>query len=340
MKLQIKQINPNPYRDMDRLPISTIKVEQLVGSIEQTGFWDNILARPKPGEKDVYELAYGHHRLEALKQAGYTEIDIPVKDLDDSTMIQIMLNENMQEWNITISVINESVRVAKDYIDSELRKYESWEELKRTGGTTSMLFKTWDFKSEPELWQRLKTRGVGKETLEIFMGKPWKGYQIREGLANYHTATIDKTAVESLQMTDRSSAFRKAVQKHEKDTGQPVTPERQKEVAEIVRQKIESKEMPKHVSRVRDKIATVVEQELAEKTEYDIALESIQGELRYIENNAKNLAGRMRELSGRLSDMGVDNISSINSLVTIDTFSDLHGSMLRLAEYLGIKFNN
>jgi len=48
MKVKINQLNPNPYRDMENYPINREKVEALKASMEQTGFWDNILARPKP----------------------------------------------------------------------------------------------------------------------------------------------------------------------------------------------------------------------------------------------------------------------------------------------------
>ena len=150
MKLQIKQINPNPYRDMENYPINREKVEALKASIEQTGFWDNILARPKKGKKfklpidgigelviygePIVELAYGHHRLTALREVLKPEdtIDIPVKDLDDSTMIKIMANENMDEWKTETIVIDETVRVAKkflnehpEYMPEKPKKYNS-----------------------------------------------------------------------------------------------------------------------------------------------------------------------------------------------------------------------
>lgn len=57
------------------------KVNSLVKSIKQTGFWDNILARKNKAGK--YEIAYGHHRLQALKKAlgKSAVVDIPVKKM-------------------------------------------------------------------------------------------------------------------------------------------------------------------------------------------------------------------------------------------------------------------
>ena len=51
------------------------------------------MARPKG---NLFELAYGHHRLEVLKQIfgdNYT-IEVIVRNLNDDQMLQIMTNEN------------------------------------------------------------------------------------------------------------------------------------------------------------------------------------------------------------------------------------------------------
>jgi polyhydroxyalkanoate synthesis regulator phasin len=116
MKVKIKDLYPNPYRDMDNYPINRVKVDALKASIKQTGFWDNIVARNKDGQ---VQIAYGHHRLTALREAlsWDTEVDIPIKDLPDSTMIQIMANENMQEYSTSPATIDETVRVAKKFLE-------------------------------------------------------------------------------------------------------------------------------------------------------------------------------------------------------------------------------
>ena len=116
MKVKIKDLYPNPYRDMDNYPINREKVETLKASIKQTGFWDNIVARNMDGK---IQIAYGHHRLTALREAlpWDTEVDIPIKDLPDSVMIQIMANENMEEYRTGPAIIDETVRVAKKYLE-------------------------------------------------------------------------------------------------------------------------------------------------------------------------------------------------------------------------------
>ena len=49
MKVFVDSLLPNPYRNIEKYPIDREKVEALKISIGETSFWDNILARPKPG---------------------------------------------------------------------------------------------------------------------------------------------------------------------------------------------------------------------------------------------------------------------------------------------------
>jgi len=108
MILKLKDILPNPFRDLKSNPLIEDKVEELVGSINLTGFWDNVVVRKNADGK--YELAYGHHRLAAALRAGLLEADFIVKTLDDATMIQIMDNENRETYGSTPLSLIESVK--------------------------------------------------------------------------------------------------------------------------------------------------------------------------------------------------------------------------------------
>jgi len=107
MQIEVPKLRPNPFRDMKRYPINEDKVKALVASIEATSFWDNLVCRPAG---DHFELAYGHHRLAALKKAHIESVDISVRDLDDETMLRMMAHENMDEWGATAEVMQETVR--------------------------------------------------------------------------------------------------------------------------------------------------------------------------------------------------------------------------------------
>ena len=110
MKIKISELRPNPFRDMDRYPIDAEKVDSLVNSINETGFWDNILARQSEGH---YEIAYGHHRLLALMkihgEKSTETIDIPVKKLTDDQMLRVMAEENNEYYKTNVAVVNETV---------------------------------------------------------------------------------------------------------------------------------------------------------------------------------------------------------------------------------------
>ena len=129
MKVKVEDLKPNPYRNMEKYPIDREKTESLKISINETTFWDNILARKVDGE---IQIAYGHHRLLALQELGIKEIDIPIKPIDNSNMIRIMANENMDQWGMNPSTTLETVRATRDYLDGELGKYESWEKFQKS----------------------------------------------------------------------------------------------------------------------------------------------------------------------------------------------------------------
>src|SRR3982750_4845471 len=116
-KVKLADLNPNPYRDIGVYPFKREKIDALKISIDDTGFWDNILAREYNGQ---IQIAYGHHRLKALHEMygefGDFEVDIPVKDISDADMIKIMARENMEEWNTEPAIIDETVKVAKRFI--------------------------------------------------------------------------------------------------------------------------------------------------------------------------------------------------------------------------------
>lgn len=105
----VKDIEANPFRHIDRYPIRPDKIEALRESLRTTGFWDNVVARAANGKA---EIAYGHHRLAALKEefGPNHKVALIIRDLDDDTMIKIMARENMEEWGTSASVEHETIR--------------------------------------------------------------------------------------------------------------------------------------------------------------------------------------------------------------------------------------
>ena len=93
MKIKLKDIQPNPFRDFSIDPINPDAVAKLKQSIDDHEFWNGLLVR-KFGKR--YQLVFGHHRLEAAKQAGIEEIEVPTVDWSDDQMVQSALP--MIQW--------------------------------------------------------------------------------------------------------------------------------------------------------------------------------------------------------------------------------------------------
>jgi len=213
MKIQIKDLKPNPFRDMKNYPIDEGKVQSLTNSIEQTGFWDNILARKHNGN---IEIAYGHHRLVVLQKLFKPDdyIDIPIRELDDSMMIRIMANENDESWGTSPKIIDETVRVTKKYLEEH-----------------------------PEITATLSPMGervrqpnypIGAKIISEFLGGNWNETRVNYSLERIkgeeteetHEQHIDKEAIE-MYPTERSARnFVKAVKQIKN-----ITPEQQRNVA-------------------------------------------------------------------------------------------------------------
>lgn len=156
MQIEVKNLLPNPFRNIEAYPIDREKIRQLRNSIRETSFWDNILARPAPND-GKFEIAYGHHRLVALKEelGEDTIVDIPVRDLSDEDMLKIMANENMQEWATDWRIIVETVKQARNFL-----------------------------KEHPEIAKKYKAQSiVGSPAISQFLGKNWSDIKVAKALA-------------------------------------------------------------------------------------------------------------------------------------------------------------
>ena len=116
MKVKLKDILPNPHRRIDTYPIRGDKLEALKASIGSTGWWKNVVVRKSPTKTGKYELAYGHHRLAALKALNKPgdAFEFVVEKLSDDDMLKMMASENQEEWGARFWVVLETVRALID----------------------------------------------------------------------------------------------------------------------------------------------------------------------------------------------------------------------------------
>lgn len=103
--------------------------------------------------------------------------------------VGIQANENMDDWNLSPAIVNETVSVARDFLNDELRKYDTWEELKEKGliGISDLFEGHVNEKGElinpkAAFGQAKGEQGIGYRTVAKFLGKNWKGWKIKDAL--------------------------------------------------------------------------------------------------------------------------------------------------------------
>lgn len=227
MKVRVNLLLPNPYRDMKHYPVQRDKIDRLKQSIEQTGFWDNILAR-KVG--DIFQLAYGHHRLCAIQELGIEEIDIPVKDISDADMVRIMALENREQEDMSQSILIETVRVVRDFLNAEIKKYDTWEQARINEFINTLFENAGNFSRCKE--------SVGQTTILKFLGGGWKQWKIQSALDTLNAEDINMDAITTFQTTGMAEGFKKAIRSINKEVIDPIPLDKQAGLAEKVKQRL------------------------------------------------------------------------------------------------------
>lgn len=201
MKIKIKDLEANPFRDIKNYPMEEDRIQGLINSIKETGFWDNIPVR-KVGAK--YQIAYGHHRLEALRRLKIQEIEVPIKPIGDEDMIRIMANENDELWKLNVKVDDETVRVAKKFLEEHLEISKNY---------TSYPKKIKDVvPADPT--------PIGNTIISRFLGKNWYPQRVKRSLERlklYDERKLSQEAINILPTDGAARSFVKAVKEIEPD---------------------------------------------------------------------------------------------------------------------------
>ncbi len=88
------RFQPRRYFDADEL-------KRLAESIREQGVLQPVLLRPHPDTPGRYELVAGERRWQAAQRAGLHEIPALVRELDDSTTLEVALVENLQRQDLS-----------------------------------------------------------------------------------------------------------------------------------------------------------------------------------------------------------------------------------------------
>ena len=84
----------------------------------------------------------------------------------------------MTDWSSKTSVIVETIQVAKEYLENELAKYDTWERLNKN---IKPFFGS-SIQNAEGNFKKAKNEGIGQNTLLRFLGSNWKQWQIQKAL--------------------------------------------------------------------------------------------------------------------------------------------------------------
>jgi|TARA_R100000501_G_C2609644_1_gene104585 ParB-like chromosome segregation protein Spo0J len=250
MKVKVKDLKPNPFRDLENYPFNMDKIDKLKKSIEATGFWDNILARQVNGD---IQIAYGHHRLKALQEVYSDDymVEVPIKDLSDELMLKIMANENMEEWQSSVAVIDETVRAVRLFLSQNKNPLETsindvvaflnWPESRVNGSFTRI--------------NAIRKSGIDKKAVET--------------LPTAKAATAFTSAVKGKNLTTgQQRRVAKRIAEGENYSPQAVKLAVEKEANPVTKKDIEDKQQQQLILDFDDYLANITD--IASKLKYEV----------------------------------------------------------------------
>lgn len=97
VSLRLSEIEPNSGQP--RKEFAPEALSQLADSIRQHGILQPLVVRPIPGT-GTYQLVAGERRWRAARMAGLSEAPVIIREMDDATMLEIALIENLQREDL------------------------------------------------------------------------------------------------------------------------------------------------------------------------------------------------------------------------------------------------
>jgi len=227
MKVKLKDLRSNPFRNLKKYPVRKDRVEGMKQSILDTGYWKNILVRKQNGK---VEMAYGHHRKAALVEL-YGEgrsIDVILDVMTDAIMLKRMANENDIAAELETDVADAAVEAARKYLKEhpeEHKKYHVVHVQTNLRATVAPRIETFE------------NAIPNRETVSNFLGGFWSESRVREvveRLQRYGKKPddpdyLEKEAVQKFGLSTHAATFQRAVK-----SVKSVPPEKQKKAAERI----------------------------------------------------------------------------------------------------------
>jgi len=211
--VKLEDLHDNPHRDPKAYTYNEDKIMSLMESIGDTSFWENLLARET--REGRIELAYGHHRKQALMKLvaegldQYREIKINVRrdtELTNEMMLKIFAQENKDEWGEDPRNLCMTVLQIRSYLERLLMASPDKDSFLKKIGAAGAL------RMDDRSFTRMKNKGIGASTIAQFLGDTWSRQTIQDAMALIDDEEVFKLA-QNLPNVTLANRFQKLITK-------------------------------------------------------------------------------------------------------------------------------
>ena len=223
MKIAVDRVHNNPNRNIQLNPLSEEGVASLKESIVRNGWWDNVVVRPHPTKNDHYQLAYGHHRLAALKALAKIDPNtfgtaefIVRDDLSDWQMYCFMVDENETQSRITPAGLEENVRSGVAMLEQFIKECPTLEAFRERVPGSQRPARDAD-RVRPEDYSKVRNAvleggRIGKDFLkrELPGTKSKKNDALQVALDSYYSDREKKAADQAAEAKRKAAELAKA----------------------------------------------------------------------------------------------------------------------------------
>lgn len=193
IQVGISDIDPNPHRDLNKYPYVEHKIETLMHSMKGVGMWEGVIGR-KVGKR--FQLAFGHHRIEAARRLGFKTAPLVVRDLTDEEMVQFMGRENLEDFNAEFLIMLETWEAATKFRAPREKKAEAVD-IARLLGWTALDATGYDKMNH--------TARACNGALQLIIGGHMRQADF-EGLSVKAAAELAERVISRIEMLDRLGA--------------------------------------------------------------------------------------------------------------------------------------
>lgn len=212
--VKLSEIMDNPHRNPESYVYDEAKIAALMESIGDTSFWENLLARKT--KDGIIQLAYGHHRLQALKKLvteGMVEYETiklnirPDTQLTNERMLKIFAQENKDDWGENPQNLCMTVLQLQAHLEGLVRASKDKDQFLKKIGDVGAL------RVDDRSFTRMKNNGVGASIIAQFLGDTWSRQTIQDALQVLEKDEATFKLAQKLPSVTLANRFQKLVTK-------------------------------------------------------------------------------------------------------------------------------